>query len=198
MHDRDARWIQWWCAPWQSAHPSWMALFAERSGLPVVDAQQLLRGRHDAFLQSVGITPSQPPEPPASWVQWLMLNADQQREALTLAGSICLGPAANRPVLIADDQSRADRWPEEHALRHEAWCRSVAKALRPGVWLAPSINDPRLLLAAWAGEACWSRLRLSWAPDEIQQNAIEPPVAELPPNKLQTLWQSVLWRVTSA
>ncbi|TDV67585.1 type III secretion protein [Pseudomonas sp. LP_7_YM] len=188
MPDQTERWIQWWCAPWQWAHPDWMALFAERSGLPALAPQALLCGRHNAFLQTVGITPSQPPEPSASWVQWLMLSADRQRQALNLAGSICLGRAAFRATgPFAEGRVHDD------ALQHEDWCRSVAKALRPGAWLAPSIDDPRLLLAAWAGEASWSRLRLSWAPDEVQHHVIE-----LPQNKLQTLWQSVLWRVTSA
>ncbi|WP_110949820.1 type III secretion protein [Pseudomonas bohemica] len=182
MQIRDERWIQWWCAPWQWAHPGWMALFVERSGLSGVEAQALLRGRHNAFLQSVGITPSQPPEPADSWVQWLLLGVDQQRQALELAGSICLGRTSDRARRL-----------NEHEAHHEDWCRSVAKALRPGVWLEPSIDDPRILLAAWAGETCWSRLRLSWAPDEVRQL-----VTDLPANKLQTLWQSVLWRVTSA
>jgi hypothetical protein len=60
------------------------------------------------------------------------------------------------------------------------------------LWLDASVSDARLLLAAWAGEPCWSRLRLSWAPD-----ALPPPGAALPENKLQTLWHSVLWRVTT-
>lgn len=176
MHGADERWIQWWCAPWQWAHPGWVEPFVEGLGVPVQDVEPLLRGRHSAFLHSVGITPSQPPAPIKAWVQWLMLNTEQQDRALNLAASICLGRAEH----------------SEETDPHENWCRAVAKALRPGAWLDPSLNDPRLLLAAWAGQDCWSRLRLSWAPDTLP-----PSFMPLPANKLQTLWQSVLWRVAT-
>jgi len=107
-------------------------------------------------------------------VQWLQLSPVQQDHALNLAASICLGRVT----------------PGEDA--HEIWCRAVAKALRPGAWLAPAVHDPRQLLAAWAGTSCWARLRLSWAP-----GALPLVPDEMPANKLQTLWQSVLWRVTT-
>ncbi|WP_256601510.1 MULTISPECIES: type III secretion protein [unclassified Pseudomonas] len=171
----DKHWIQWWCAPWHVAHRGWIEPFVEACGWPMAQAHQLLLGRHSAFLSSVGIAPTQPPEPNEGVVQWLRLTDDQRHQALQLAASICLG------LRVPGDGGAAD----------EAWCRAVAKALRPGAWLDPATQDPRALLAAWAGEACWSRLRLSWAPD-----ALQPAFNDLPSNKLQTLWQAVLWRVS--
>jgi hypothetical protein len=181
MHSAEERWIQWWCAPWQWAHPDWTSRFLECSGLPPTDLADLMRVRPAAFLQGVGIAPSQPPPPVDALLQWLALDADGQRQALNLAGRICLlGPA----------QSEAANAPDSVPGQHETWCRSVARALRPGTWLDVNIDDPRLVLASWIGETCWPRLRLSWPPDSVPQT-----VAHLPSNKLQTLWQAVLWRV---
>ncbi|WP_341957594.1 type III secretion protein [Pseudomonas sp. RC10] len=173
MADADQRWIQWWCAPWQWAHGDWLARFAEDSGLPTSELSGVLRTRHGAFLHSVGIAPSQPPAPVEPVLQWLTLDPAQQQAALHLAQSICLGR-------VTDESP------------HERWCRAVAKALRPGVWLDASVHDPRELLAAWVGEDCWSRLRLNWAPGAVPDAVIEMPVG-----KLHTLWQSVVWRAST-
>jgi hypothetical protein len=175
MRDDDARWIQWWCAPWEWAHPAWKARFLALNGLSEGDPIDSPQGHHTAFLRSTHIEPAQPPVPVDAVLQWLTLTTDQQQQALYLAGRICL-------TSMGDAQSLGSA--------HEAWCRAVAKALRPGAWLDPAIDDPRLLLAAWIGEHCWSRLRLSWPP-----HAVQPATTDMPSNKLQTLWQSVLWRV---
>lgn len=175
MAATDARWIQWWCAPWQWAHPGWVERFVEGGGWPLEDVESLLRGRHSAFLASVGIAPSQPPMPVDGVLQWVLLSAEQQDLALRLAASIGFG----RVVDASEDAA------------YEPWCRGVAKALRPGAWLEPELCDARVLLAAWAGEACWARLRLRWAPQAVPLS-----VSDLPGHKLQTLWQAVLWRVT--
>ncbi|WP_296187447.1 type III secretion protein [Pseudomonas sp. UBA1879] len=173
MLDADQRWIQWWCAPWQWAHGDWLTRFAEDSRLPLSALSGVLRTRHGLFLHSVGIAPSQPPVPAASVLHWLALDAVQQQYALNLAASICLGR-------VIDESP------------HERWCRAVAKALRPGAWLDARVQDPRELLAAWVGQDCWSRLRLSWSPDAVPDAVIEMPVG-----KLHTLWQSVLWRAST-
>lgn len=125
----------------------------------------------------MNIEPGQPPAPVDGVLQWLALTDDQQQQALHLAGRICL-------------TSLGDCNAQPLAPAYEGWCRAVAKALRPGVWLDPAIDDPRLLLEAWIGEHCWSRLRLSWPPHTVQ-----PMTTDMPANKLQTLWHSVFWRV---
>ncbi len=179
MLSAEEHWIRWWCAPWEWAHADWIDVFADHCGMTREDCTELLGTRHDVFLHSVGVVPSQPPPPVDSLMQWLQLDTTQQQRALSLAGRICFGQGGQAS-------------PDDAGQVHEPWCRAVAKALRPGLWLDPSVSDARVLLAAWAGEPCWSRLRLSWAPD-----ALPPPCAELPENKLQTLWQSVLWRVST-
>jgi hypothetical protein len=179
MLSAEEHWIRWWCAPWEWAHADWIDVFAAHCGMTREDCAELLPTRHDVFLHSVGVIPGQPPPPVELLAQWLQLGEVQQEQALSLAASICFGQN--------DHASANDAEP-----LHEPWCRAVAKALRPGLWLDASVNDARVLLAAWAGESCWSRLRLSWAPD-----ALPSPCAGLPANKLQTLWHSVLWRVTT-
>jgi hypothetical protein len=177
MHGVEEHWVRWWCTPWEWAHADWIDVFADHCGLPRDDCAQLLGTRHNAFLHSVGIVPSQPPPPVEALMQWLQLSETQRALSLSLAGRICFGQGN---LVGIDDAAQA----------HEPWCRAVAKALRPGLWLDASVNDARVLLAAWAGELCWSRLRLFWAPD-----ALPAPCADLPDAKLQTVWHSVLWRV---
>ncbi|WLG46818.1 type III secretion protein [Pseudomonas sp. FP1740] len=179
MQGSDERWIQWWCAPWHWAHPDWKIRFVERCGFSAGDCDAVLSSYHSVFLQYAGIAPSQPPAPVAPLLQWLELDAGRQRQALSLVGRLCLPP--HREVVVEDVEAA-----------HEAWCRAVTKALRPGLWLDPDIYDPRLLLAAWVGEVCWSRLRLQWSPDESTLTFID-----MPANKLQTIWQSVLWRIAT-
>jgi hypothetical protein len=179
MQSDETRWIEWWCAPWAWAHPAWKARFLDLGGLAEDDLIDAPQGRQNAFLHSAHIEPCQPPAPVDAMLQWLLLTADQQQQALHLAARICLTSVGDSDVPSAVSV-------------HESWCRAVARALRPGVWLAPGIDDPRVLLAAWVGEHCWSRLRLSWPPDAVQPAAID-----MPSHKVQTLWQSVLWRVST-
>ncbi|MCK0548983.1 MULTISPECIES: type III secretion protein [Pseudomonas] len=167
-------WTQWWCNPWPWAHAGWQSRFAERCGLTVSDCEALMVSRHSVFLQSVGITPSQPPMPAAPVLSWLALTTVQRDQALDLAQRICFS------------RNESDG--------HEGqWCWSLTKALRPGVWLDLEHEDARLLLGAWLGPEYWPRLRLAWAPDEVADSP-----CSAPENKLQTLWQAVLWRVTAA
>jgi hypothetical protein len=179
------QWAHWWCNAWGWAHPQWKARFADGYGLSEADCEPLMRSRPGTFLQAVGIPATQPPVPAQNLLQWLALNADQREQALMLARHICFPPLGRHGVAAT-----ADGVPEPEINPHALWCRSVAKALRPGVWLDPLNADARVLLGAWVGEACWSRLRLSWAPGEVGE-AVGP----LPENKLTTLWHAILWRV---
>ncbi|UZE25642.1 type III secretion protein [Pseudomonas sp. B21-056] len=165
------RWVRWWCNPWDWAHPAWHSRFAGSAGLSISACEALMVGRHGVFLHSVGIDPSQPPMVAEPVLRWLELTPVQRDRALALAQGICFAPAEPDG---ADGQ----------------WCRAVSKGLRPGAWLQPQCNDARLLLGAWLGTACWSRLRLAWPPDDIVE---QPPQA--PENKLETLWRAILWRV---
>lgn len=172
---RTAFWASWWCNPWQWAHPSWHAHAAEGYGLPAPVLQQLMASRPSMFLQGVGIGPSQPPAPEqaTATLQWLELAPGARERALALVDGICFdaghGVAENQP-----------------------WCRALQLALRPASWLPAGLGDSRLLLGAWLGAAYWPRLRLAWPIGEVG----ELPEG-LPHQKLETLWQGVMWRVTT-
>lgn len=152
-------------------HPGWQTVLLSTQGL-----ERVARSQHGALLSRLGITPCQPPEPVPVMVQWLSLSAEQRQQALLLVKAICFAQSIDRQAM-----------PEAQWL----WCRGLAKALRPGFWLPSEVTDPRSLLAGGLDEACWARLRLSWAPDD------EPAVGfNLPVRKLQALWRAVLWKVS--
>lgn len=166
-------WTRWWCNPWQWAHPAWQLRFAEQHGLAIQACHSIMNSRHNMFVRSLGIQPSQPPEPFEPLASWIALTPSQRDKALVLATLICFSQTETEGP---DGQ----------------WCRALTKALRPGVWLAPEVVDVRLLLGAWVGREYWSRLRLAWPPGEVDDQP-----CEAPDNKLQTLWQAILWRVTA-
>ncbi|KAA8712118.1 hypothetical protein [Pseudomonas cannabina] len=166
-------WVSWWCNPWQWAHPAWRSRFAEGCGLSVSDCDALMTSRHGLFLQAMGIEPTQPPAPTEVLSRWLALTVSQQDHALDLARRVCFAKEAEG----ADGQ----------------WCQGLAKALRPAMWLQPDSQDERLLLGAWLGPDYWPRVRLFWAPGEVAES-----LCDVPQNKLQTLWQAILWRITAA
>lgn len=148
-------------------HPGWQP--------QVAPFMHLARSRHGDLLTCLGVTPSPPPAPQADAMHWLSLTEQQQAQALALAAAICCAnPSSHLPV--SDEQ-----W---------SWCRGLAKALRPGLWLEGEVVDARCMLGAWLGEGCWSRLRLAWAPDDVLV-----PARNLPARKLDALWHAVLWKV---
>ncbi|KPY37656.1 MULTISPECIES: hypothetical protein [Pseudomonas syringae group] len=167
-------WVHWWCNPWRWAHPSWQQRFAEQQGIPMQACDSLMSSRHTVFLKSVGIEPSQPPEPVEPLMSWIALSPAQRDKALVLAQLICFSRTETEGV---DGQ----------------WCWGLTKALRPGVWLAPEVVDIRTVLGAWLGYAYWSRLRLAWPTEAVIDD-----LCEAPDNKLQTLWQAVMWRISTA
>lgn len=175
--DAEAQWVQWWCCTWRWAHPDWQTRYLSGPAEDFHRYEAVARSQHSGFLRSVGIAPDQPPPPDRDVLSWLALNAQQKRDALMLVQIICFAPTMS---------ATAD------AVDHEQWCRRVAKALRPGTWLSPTVVDARELLGAWLGDIYWSRLRLAWPPGELDEIA-----ARGPRSKLDTLWQSVLWRVAT-
>lgn len=169
----DTDWANWWCCTWRWMHPGWQPWV---SGQAVAALSGLSRSRHADLLQCLGVTPSPPPPPVAEVMHWLSLNAAQQVQALWLVQTICCA-VSNDPHTGSEED-----W---------AWCRGVAKALRPGLWLDDRVIDARALLGSWLTPDCWARLRLVWAPDETLA-----PAQGLPARKLDALWRAVLWRVS--
>ncbi|MFC6478787.1 type III secretion protein [Pseudomonas asuensis] len=180
--DTAKRWTQWWCNAWEEAHPTWKARFSEQVGLPLSICEQLAQHRCEAFMSFAEITTEQPPEPDDRVLQWLTLNAAQNELALMLVDHICSSGHSDLPTLD----------------EHDVWCRSVAKALRPGLWLHGHTADPRLLLGVWLGVRYWPRLRLYWPLDSLSDLAGHSLLLNAAAvSKLQTLWPAVLWRVTA-
>lgn len=170
--------LTWWCFTWRWAHRSRLRAWAD-VGLSEALAESLAVTRHQHWLTLLGIDASQPITPCPALLQWLALVPSQQQEALRLVGRISF-PMHNAAV----------------AGEHEDWSRSLAKALRPGVWIPPGVvPDARVLLAAWVAPPCWPRLALSWPHAEIEALNLIP--GPWPHRKLDTLWQAVLWRVHS-
>lgn len=133
-----------------------------------------------------GMTVPLPPTPDANTLQWLALEPSQQQLALALVEQICVSDQANL--------GQADQ--------HAPWCRSLAKALRPGLWLesleAEALPGCRLL-SAWTGPDCWARLRLGWPVQPWAEAAGRDVVSSANgTGKLHTLWAAVLWRVVNA
>ncbi|MGY2289753.1 type III secretion protein [Pseudomonas sp. SDO528_S397] len=173
----DTDWINWWCCTWRWMHPGWQARLLAEQGVPLEAFMAVSRSRHGELLHCLGITPSQPPEPVADVMQWLSLSDAQREQALTLVQAICF-------TVDADTQAQTGE--------HWSWCRSLAKALRPGLWLAGEVTDARAMLGPWLGESCWSRLRLAWSPEDNVALALN-----LPARKLDALWRAVLWKVNA-
>jgi hypothetical protein len=188
----DQAWVRWWCEAWQDAHGSWQTGFAEHVGLALSACAQLARRQPEPFMCFTGMTAPQPPEPDANTLQWLALQPAQRQLALALVAQIC---APDRSSTVAIDE-------------HAPWCRSLAKALRPGLWLEtlePGL-EPALkpgtevgvgLLRPWIGPHCWTRLRLDWPMPLAKAAEQGMKVNASAPGKLRTLWPAVLWRVSA-
>ncbi|MDN3235641.1 type III secretion protein [Pseudomonas sp. WAC2] len=175
------RWVQWWCCAWRDAHPEWRARFIDQSGLPPAICETLAIQRVDVFLKFAGVVFLQPPEPESHTLKWLSLDDSQSQLALSLVGRIC---SPEHPDSSVNDE-------------YTPWCRSVAKALRPGLWLDSKSLDPRLLLGVWLGVSYWSRVRLYWSPNAVEESPLKVIAANtMACSRLQTLWPAVFWQVT--
>lgn len=178
----EAQWVRWWCTPWNDAHTSWKQSFAEQAGVPLPACEAWAGHRPQAFLAFAGVYPPQPPPPVPQVLQWLSMTATQQQLALSLVTYICNGP----PPTEAEDLP---------AQPHLAWCRSLAKALRPGLWLESEKTEAPTLLGGWLGPQCWARLRLAWPRSGTLAASDQTAFTALATARLNTLWPAVLWRV---
>lgn len=179
MNDEQLRlFAGWWCATWKWAHPSWLESWAD-AGVSADIAQRLSTSRHREWQVLLGIEPQQPPMPNGAILQWLTLAEAQRELALNLAQRVCFpGPETTPPH------------------EHEAWCRSIAKGLRPATWLSfDGLPDARVLLGAWVGSAYWQRLLTSWP--RADAYGLSLPNAEWPARRVEALWQALIWRVTT-
>jgi len=78
---------------------------------------------------------------------------------------------------------------------HHHWCRRLSKALPPAM-LSPEA-DPLQLLLSWLDPPIWQRLRLRFPRQRTYEVEKKSICLENTSNRLSTLWQAVVWRVTS-
>lgn len=180
--DSAQAWVHWWCDAWGHAHDSWRSRFAEHTGLALVECERLARQRPEVFMRFAGMDTPQPPEPHPDLLHWLGLPPEQRHLALALVEQIC---SPSRPSRGYTDE-------------HKPWCRSLAKALRPGLWLDGQEPEAEVLLGGWLGVRYWHRLRLELpVPAQAWVPGPHSALTAAAPGKLKTLWPAVLWRVAA-
>lgn len=76
------------------------------------------------------------------------------------------------------------------------WCLRLSKALNPEALLFAD-DDPLQLLRAWVDPAVWQRLRLRFSSQRVVRLEHKPRVQEDAHSRLDTLWQAIVWRITT-
>lgn len=167
-------WLQWWARPWLWAHSSWRDALREQH-LNEVQITWLSTAYPGCLAKAFNVHPCSPALPDSSLIQ--LLQAVEQRETvLSVVEHVCTARATR---MLPDDSLRP-------------WCRSVAKALRPGSWLPQEHVEPLQLLAQWCGDAQWQRLRLLW-PRALAASVVITASADH--KRLDLLWRAALQRV---
>ncbi|QXI31248.1 hypothetical protein [Pseudomonas vanderleydeniana] len=173
-------WVRWWVASGQGADTSWQL---GRASLGP-EWQARLRAAPPWVEQHLGLRAAWPEPPNPGLLPLLGLDAGQWQRVLQLAVAVCSG-SQSETGLVLDEADRT-------------WCRRLGRALQPGHWLPGHWHDGGIelqglrLLRAWVGEPVWQRLRLGFARPMVEaaeQQAFE----ELPPARLNALWQAVGW-----
>lgn len=165
-------WAQWWALPWEASHADWRVLDQDS-----VDA--LRRAQHARISKLLGIAPCLPPPPHTSVLRLALASTEQLNQMLALLGNTC-----HRPI----DGPVSDI--------HHQWCLRLSKALSPEALLQPE-DDPLQLLRAWVSPAIWQRLRLRFSRPRVQQMEATSYSLEDAHSRLDTLWQAIVWRVTT-
>lgn len=179
--DAQLRWVRWWaygCV--LEADHSWQVDTALAGGRTALESLAPLQHR---LLRARWGLPEGLPEPPseALW-QLIALTPPQRVWALELIAAVCREPERSLP-------------PEP-----SLWCRRLAKALRPGLWLPENLNftarrqsDALCLLRHCLSAAVWPRVRLlfprSWSID-----VKETPVVALPASRVNVLCDAAIWK----
>lgn len=163
-------WAQWWAFPWKHAHEDW-----SNGAFSAMDALDRSGGLIPCNLP--GIATCLPPAPNATVLRLALASMAQLDLALTL-----IHGTFNPDASSALSES------------HQLWCTRLSKALPPALLLPDA--DPLQLLRSWVEPSIWQRLRLRF-PRERVQKAEKQPAIESACSQLNTLWQAVVWRVTT-
>ncbi|RWR00994.1 hypothetical protein ED28_16220 [[Pantoea] beijingensis] len=192
MNDAQA-WVVWWTEGyWQQVEESWhsLAFFHQPQSL----ISRLLAMNPQLIAGQLGIDTRLPTAPHGLTRALLALSAEQRTVALRLTagiGSFYPADAAAPPL-------------DEEMLQ---WCKRIARALRPGVWLPEDLTLPwqitsLMLLRHALPQGCWQRVRFlfpsAWvvASEEIRDDEWAKNIMLI--NKLSPLWQAAFWRASLA
>lgn len=163
-------WAQWWAFPWRTSHESWRSFYPEIALIHGCDA--LMKN------ELAGAAPCLPPQPQFAVLRLALASTEQLNLALNLIHLTAIPKSA--PSLSEG---------------HNLWCMSLSKALPPDMLLPE--DDPLQLLCNWVAPTVWQRLRLRFPIERVFAVEERAPVFENACSRLITLWQAVVWRVTS-
>ncbi|MGY2400421.1 type III secretion protein [Pseudomonas sp. SDO5271_S396] len=164
-------WTQWWAFPWQDAHPDWKG-----HRYPAICT--LFQRWRATPSELTGIEACLPP-PPNPTVLRLVLAPPEQLD---------------RTLALVHDTFNP-QVPTPFSERDHLWCLRLSKAL-PSAMLPPGA-DPLQLLLHWVEPAIWQRLRLRFPRQRVQNIEHQDLPLEHTSSRLSTLWQAVVWRVTT-
>lgn len=163
-------WVQWWAFPWKYAHEDWKGQNSKIETL-------YQRGRR-VPVNLMGVAASLPPAPQPTVLRIALSSNEQLDLALTLVHDTFNPEAAAH---LNDS--------------HQLWCLRLSKALPPAM-LSPE-DDPLRLLHSWLEPAIWQRIRLRFSRERTSEVEKRHLYLENASSRLDTLWQAVVWRVTS-
>ncbi|MFP1891544.1 serine kinase [Lonsdalea quercina] len=175
------RWVRWWaygCI--LEADGSWRVDAGLAGGRTAMES---LAPHQHACLRARWSLPESLPESPSEALWALIaLTPDQRVWALELIASVCRAP--EHPLPPAPSQ----------------WCRRLAKALRPGLWLPENLSftarrqsDALCLLRHCLSAAAWPRVRLLF-PRSWSVGVEETPAAALPESRVNALCDAAIWK----
>lgn len=164
-------WAQWWTFPWDYAHEDW-------KDEKYRAIHTLYRCRRRAPDELTGLVTCLPAPPQPTVLRLALASAEQLDLALRLVHDT-FNPDAAGPVKD----------------NHHLWCMRLSKALPPDM-LSP-YAEPLQLLHSWVEPATWQRLRLRFCRDHVLEVEKKNHRYETANSRLKTLWQAVVWRVTT-
>ncbi|WP_023639563.1 hypothetical protein [Dickeya zeae] len=174
-------WNQWWCyGCLQQADPNWFdASCFDESDMTLASVH------HTAIRHRLGLVEAYPPEPQNALLQLGQLEAMARHQVLVLIAAVCRETLGELPQALA------------------VWCRRLAKALRPGLWLPPSLTfsqhreqDALVILHHRFPASCRSRLQLLY-PRDWSERAQEPLSKDLPASRIASLCDAIIWKVVT-
>ncbi|NWD25898.1 type III secretion protein [Pseudomonas yamanorum] len=166
-------WVQWWAYPWRSAHTDWDVV----DKYCALDA--LCRSKHALMGTALGIQSCLPATPQITVLRLALASTAQLELMLALLGDTC-----HRSI----DGSLSET--------QHLWCLRLSKALSMDTLLSDN-DDPLQLLRAWVEPTVWQRLRLRFARHRVLALEQNTHTFEDPHSRLDTLWQAVVWRITT-